>query len=429
MSIWNSIKNRISGLADEWDDEDDWDYSELDGDEEDDDYGDGDASDAHQSLGRDWEMVVYSREHIDIHDHKQRHDYVIGCLEQIAEATREVDNLTYEYNMVTTYLKDIEEIEALPMEEKAALETVAARISSIRKDREREEAKNGMHMPDAKFHQFNTLDEDVEAGIRKLAEAEDYQRKIKADLKQLDNERTAFRFRRNELLGTMEDCQGMFVVCSVSVAICIMALIVLQFGFEMNASWGYILAAGAAAIFYTRIFFKYREASGEYKRLVGEINRLILLQNKVKIRYVNNTNLLDYLCMKYKVESSKELSKMWKEYNLEKERRRVFRKAQVELDSNENELLHILRRYQIADPAVWLNQTDAILNHKEMVEIRHSLIVRRQALRKRMDYNREVVAANAQNEIRNLVESYPKYASEIMALVDDYDARFGGAVS
>lgn len=432
MSLWDKLKNRISNLTDEWDDDDYFDYdydSDEDEDDEDYDYGDGDESDARHGMDRDWDSVVYSREHVDIHDRKQRHDYVVGCLEQIGEATREVDNLSYEFNMVTAYLKDMEEIEALPLEEKAALETAAARVASIRTNRAKEDMKAGVRMPDVKFHQLGMLDSDVEEGIKKLAEAEEYQQKIKNDLRNLDNERAAFKYRRGELIGTMEDCQGMGVVCSIAVAICVIALVILQFGMKMNTSWGYILAAGGAAIFYTVIFLKYREASFEYKRLIGETNKLILLQNRVKIRYVNNTNLLDYLCMKYKVESSKELAKLWKEYNLEKDRRSAYRKTQMELDTSENELLHILRRYQIGDPAIWLNQTEAILDHREMVEIRHNLIVRRQSLRKRMDYNRDVIAASAQNEIKDLVESYPKYATEIMALVDEYDARYQASFS
>ena len=430
MGLWNSFKKKISSFSDDWDDLDDW--NEWDSDAEDDgdeDYGDGDESDAKGSMGRDWERVIYSREHIDIHDHKQRHDYVVGCLEQIAEATREIENLEYEYNMVTAYLKDMEEIEALPPDEKEALEAAAAKVSAIRKDREKEEAKISKGMSDAKFAQLMMLDEGVEDGIRKLAEAEEYQRKIKSDLKQLDNERSAFRYRRSELISEMEDCQGMAVVCSVAVAVCLFALVIMQFGFQMNTTAGYVLAAGGAAIFYIFVFLKYREASSEFKKLNSETNRLILLQNKVKIRYVNNTNLLDYLCMKYKVDSSKELAKLWKQFNEEKERRAAIRQSQMALDLVENELMHILRKYQIGDTAIWLNQTDAILDHKEMVEIRHSLILRRQSLRKRMDYNREVVAANAQNEIKDLVESYPKYSGEIMALVEEYDAREGAGLS
>ena len=71
----------------------------------------------------DWNEIVYDRDDLQIHDKKQRDEYVRGCLEQIAEASRELENLQHEYNMVTSYLKDMEEIEALPEEEKALLQT------------------------------------------------------------------------------------------------------------------------------------------------------------------------------------------------------------------------------------------------------------------------------------------------------------------
>ena len=59
-----------------------------------------------------------------------------------------------------------------------------------------------------------------------------------------------------------------------------------------------------------------------------------------------------------------------------------------------------------------------------MVEIRHNLIIRRQSLRRRMDYNKEVVAGTSEKEIKQLVEKYPRYAREVMETVDEYDQRF-----
>ena len=111
---------------------------------------------------------------------------------------------------------------------------------------------------------------------------------------------------------------------------------------------------------------------------------------------------------------------------MEKEEREKDRRTEIDLDYNQQELLRILKRYQIKDPAIWLHQTEAILDHKEMVEIRHNLIIRRQSLRRRMDYNREVVAGTSQKEIKGLVEKYPQYAKEIMATVDEYEKRFKG---
>ena len=61
----------------------------------------------------DWNEIIYDRDDLQINDRKQREEYVKGCLEQIAEAAKELENLQFEYNMVTSYLKDMEEIEAL----------------------------------------------------------------------------------------------------------------------------------------------------------------------------------------------------------------------------------------------------------------------------------------------------------------------------
>ena len=69
-------------------------------------------------------------------------------------------------------------------------------------------------------------------------------------------------------------------------------------------------------------------------------------------------------------------------------------------------------------------QPPLYLDKKEMVEIRHNLIIRRQSLRKRMDYNKEVIAGKAQAEIKDLVETYPKYAKEILTIVDEYERDF-----
>lgn len=68
---------------------------------------------------------------IDFTNREQRNDYVKNCLEKMAEATKELENLNFEYNMVTSYLKDMEEIEALPPEEGEQLKDCARRVSLL----------------------------------------------------------------------------------------------------------------------------------------------------------------------------------------------------------------------------------------------------------------------------------------------------------
>ena len=152
------------------------------------------------------------------------------------------------------------------------------------------------------------------------------------------------------------------------------------------------------------------------------IGRIIKLHNATKIRYVNNTRLLDYLYLKYNVTSAGEFGKTWHQYQEEKEERLSYQQAEKELDEYQKELIHILRRYHVEDPMVWLHQTAALLDKREMVEIRHNLIQRRQKLRRQMEYNEDLAAA-AQQEVKTLAEEFPSYAREIMEMVSQYEDR------
>ena len=325
--------------------------------------------------------------------------------------------------MVTSYLKDMEEIEALPEEEKTLLQTYARQINEL-ETVQSGYLKKESRMSETKFRQLERMEDEIQEGCEKLSKAEEYQELIKRDLRRLDGEKHAYLFRRNELKHMIEDSRSMAIVCTTAVVICILILFVLQFGLNMNARMGYFAAAALGAVAITAIFIKHNSAVQELKQVESGISRIIRLQNTVKIRYVNNTHLLDYLYLKYSVSSAKELLNSWQQYQREKEEREHYYKTEKALDECQKNLLHELRRYQVQDPVIWLHQTAALLDKKEMVEIRHNLIIRRQSLRRRMDYNKEVIAGKAQAEIKDLAEKYPKYAREIMDIVGQYEKDF-----
>ena len=356
-------------------------------------------------------------------DKAQRTDYVKDCLERIADATKELENLSYEYDMVTSYLKDMEEIEALPEEESSQLKECAMRVAELQ-DSKADFMERARKITDEQYYHMERIADEVEEGYEKLSEAEEYQGRIKQDLGRLDGEKHAYLYRKSEVMNLIADTRGMAIICVAALGLCVVLLLLLQFFLDMDTRAGYLLTAGAAATAITVIYIKHLDARQELRRVENGINKIILLQNKVKIRYVNNTNLLEYLQLKYGVSSAQELIDMWENYKAERKERENMRKAERDLDQNERELLQMLKCYQIKDPAIWLHQTEAILDRKEMVEIRHNLIVRRQSLRRRMDYNKEVVAGGSQQEIKTLVEKYPQYAKEVMKYVEEYEKKY-----
>lgn len=368
--------------------------------------------DGEEEFGEEsWEKIENDRSKFNIHDREQRREYVQDCKEQIREAAEELENLNFEYGKVTSYLKDMEEIEALPEEERAELNASAEKIQELENRRGAYlEKKN--RMSDEKYHQMERMEDEAEEGLRKLSETEEYQNLIRKDMSRLDGEKHAYLYRKDELKGMIADARGMAVICSVALIVCFVVLFTLKYALRMDTQIGFLMTTGLAALVIMLLFVKYTESVKELKRVEKGINRIIMLHNRVKIRYVNNTNLLDYLYMKYKVSSAKEFQSLWEKYKVEKEERKRYREAELELDERQQELLNILKCYQVKDPAIWLHQTAALLDNKEMVEIRHGLIIRRQSLRRRMDYNREMIIEKRKEEIKELAESYPQYADD-----------------
>ena len=367
----------------------------------------------------DWEQLVYIRNGVNFDEEDQRKRYIVNCLEQISEASKEIDLLTGEYTLVTSYLTDTDEIEALPKEQRSQVNSTAARLAGLEQERNRyREKKNRMR--DADFYAIRKREDEIEEGIQKIREGEKYGNLVRQDLHRLDGERHAYAYRRNELENLMNNQRGMAVIFLTALIVCVIMLVILQYAFEMDVYVGLFLAVGAGAVAISYVCIRYMDAGRELQRVEKTINKIIQLQNKVKIRYVNNCQLMEYLYLKYNTDSAAKLEKRWKLYQDEKEERKQFAEAEAKTEYYQKQLVEQLSNYRVQMPERWISQTAALLDKREMVEIRHELIQRRQVLRKQMDYNQEV-AESARNEVKDIAATYPKYAQEILAMVERYD--------
>ena len=367
-----------------------------------------------------WEQIVYPRDQVDFQNEEQRSRYITDCLEQMAEASKEIDELNGEYDRVTSYLKDMEEIEALPGQDREEINTFARKLLTLEQEREHYlDRKNGMN--DTEYYQMRKQEEEVEEGLARLKQAEGYGGLIKQDMRRLERERQAYEFRRAELEVAMQNFRGMAVIFLTAFVVCIAMLLILQFGFEYDTKMGMLLAVAAAAVALTVLCIRFIDADKEKASVAYGINKLIQLQNKVKIRYVNNRNLVDYYCLKYNTDSSAKLEKKWKQYQQEKEERKQYAEAEAKMEYYQKQLVGRLSRYRVNDPERWVGQPGALLDKREM-EIRHDLILRRQALRKQIDYNTNV-GETARQEVKDVAKQFPMYMAEILDMVERYDKQ------
>ena len=81
----------------------------------------------------DWNTIVNDRTYLKMNDPYQREKYIRSLVEQVKNASTEMDKLSYEYNVVTAVLKDMDELESLPVAEKSKMTEIAKKILHFQK--------------------------------------------------------------------------------------------------------------------------------------------------------------------------------------------------------------------------------------------------------------------------------------------------------
>lgn len=365
-----------------------------------------------------WESLKDERLYLKLSDPYQREKYIRSMSEQIRNSSAEVDKLSYEYNVVTAALKDMDELEALPEGEKIRVEACARKIILLEKETAEYEKKKN-RMTEEQYYKMQQYEESAPKIFEDMKKAEDYRELVCDDLKRLDNEKAAYDYRSGELTQSISNDKGMVMISLMSMALLYVILFIMQFFFRMNVTIGYLLTTIAGAATATFLYMKYIDERGELLHVENRKNRIILLQNTVKIRYINNLNLLDYLYLKYNVKSSGQWKKHFALYEEEKNSREKNEKNEDEINCVQSELLRILRCYQLSDARIWLHRPLALYDHKEMVEIRHEHIVRRQKLRAQLDYNRRLIK-EGEKALNEFQKEYPQYREELLHMKDKY---------
>lgn len=371
--------------------------------------------------GTEQEMPAFHRETVNLHNRQEREQYVKSCLEQIADAERELHRLEYEYNQVTSHLTDMEELDRLPDLMRLEIKEVAEKLSILEKKKTGYGHKKN-RISDEDFSKMEQVEDDAGEGIQKLREAEDYHKLVKNDMRRLNGERHAYEYRQEELEQELKNGSGIALICFGATLVCLVALFLLQVVMQFDVKLGYVIVVCIAAAVILRLFLKHGEAEREVVRVEKDINRLILLQNTVKIRYVNNKKLLDYLCLKFHVKNASELEALLKRYQEEKEVRQQREQVSKDYVYYQKEILKLLRQARIRDTGIWLHQIEALLDEREMMGRRQELVGRRKALREQMDYNRELAKA-AQVEVTYISRNYAKYKEEILGWMAECEKR------
>lgn len=346
------------------------------------------------------------------------HDVLDHC-EQIIESARELGEEKKEYQIVTNYLKDLEFLTELPQEQKAPICDAAENILKL--NRERDQYLNmSKRISDAQFVMLDQMEEDIPDVVRRMRENEAYQSTVRQDMAYLEGEKMQWTLLRNELLHEKYVLRIASCIVFSLFFLLMILLFVLQAGFSIDVTWGWIVLAASAAGGGFFIFVRYQNAGTGIARAEINANHAIALLNRTKIKYVNITNAVDYACEKYHVKNARDLEYQWEQYMEEVRRKERYMRTNDDLGYYSDKLVRLLDEYRLYDARAWAEQPIVLVNPGEMSEMKHNLLVRRQKLRARIQYNSDVVEQE-RAKIDQLMALHPEYEEEIRGIVESVD--------
>lgn len=357
------------------------------------------------------EPIKVEMEKVDLHNDKARLDYLGRLYEGIQEAKRQCEDIKFEYGQVTSYLKDIQLIDQAPEEEKEKLLTAAQLIQELTKER-RKLQKKEYKFTDGQRRAMENYEDIVDKDIQNLLEYEDFQMKIKHDMRQLSGEKNLLLadkkdiIRRQRMLKTIGKCLTALLIATGAM------LAALAYCFKVDIGMPFVGTVAVTFVIAVLILNESRKNRIDMVITEKKCNRAIFLSNRVKIKYVNNVRTLDYMYHKYQVRNATELDFVHSQYVRAKREWAKQRESSIRINECNQIVLAELRRLGVKDCDIWLGQAAALVEPKEMVEVRHDLNVRRQKLREQLDYNTGVME-DCLEEMEKIRSMKPEYAVEV----------------
>lgn len=326
-------------------------------------------------------------------------NYVIDLCEQMIDISREMDDVRKEYEQVTSYLNDIQIVEGLGGEQKAQLVDISTQVSkliSVRNEYMNAEKK----ISDEVFYQMQEFENELPSIIRRLMDNEKYLDTIKRDLNRLAAEKIQWSMLRHERLNEQEKLRKM---SQIFIAVFgVLGVLLAMFLFIMQLSmFPLYVVAFCASLAAAYVVVRMQECTKDIKKCDVNQNHVIALENRVKIRFVNTKNAVDYTCERFHVKNSRELMYNYEQYQEVCKEREKFKNVNEDLEYFNNRLVRILRGLNLYDAKIWLNYANAVIDPREMVEIKHGYFTRRQSLRNRIEYNLNAIA-----DMRKEVDRY-----------------------
>lgn len=344
--------------------------------------------------------------------------FIADHCEQILETVRQLEEIKTEYQAVTSYLTDMQKIDRIPAEEREELNDIARKIITLTRERAKYQ-NNTKKITDVQYKNIARYEEVIPDELKKMMKNEAYYATVKNDMRHLEGEKGSLNYQLEETVDNQSYLRKMAITACILVSLLFLLFMVVENVFHTNIQIPFAMTVIMGLVSAVYIIKNSTANKRELKIVERKLNRAITLLNKVKIKFVNKTNELDYAYQKYMVNSYAELNYLWEQYQKAKEEEKHYRINSEELESCNRQLVRELKGYTVADPDIWVYQAVAIIDNNEMVEVRHRLNVRRQKLRERIDYN-NALKERSMDAIGKFIGRNPDRKGEIVTIVSKF---------
>lgn len=336
----------------------------------------------------------------------------------LVDLTLNLDQKKTEYEQVTAYLTDIQLIGHMSDEKKKSVESAALKVISSLEDRQ--ELQNDSDRLDDSTVRFLRFHEDeIPAGIQNMEDQEKLHNDIVGDLQKLDGEMKNLREEEKFYIRKLSNIKRIAASSVIIILLlsAIVAYLYTMYIFDIRLvllSFLTVLAMVGAAL-----FVKYRNVNLALAYDRKQQARVVKLTNKIKLKWVMNRSALDYVYSKYRVNSSRELQTIWKKYLDSQENEKRYHRTSKELSYYSGVLTKELSGLGLHDSEIWIYQAGALIDPREMVEITHSLNVRRKGLRDQMQEDEDMISY-LRDMIKRDMEKEPEKSIEVQSILSPH---------
>ncbi len=353
---------------------------------------------------------------------KEVTDEIANVCQRFIDATYHIEDLRVEYESVSNYFEDTQRIEQMPENLRGELNDIAAKIEFL--ERNQEEYKQlRSNLSEDKYRIMARYEKEVPALMRQLVDLETRMTAIQRDMQYLEGEKDTQDFYAEEA----EDHQRQLRSIAISVAgmgvVTFIAFFWLAYMYSFEMQIPGMITLFVITLVFVLLYLRYRHEEYEIKMAQNRKKRAVSLLNKVKIKYVNNKSTLDFIYEKYQIRSLRELEHIWEQYTILVQETKKFHQRIGDMRVYVDEMEKLLRDVGVLDPYIWSQQTAALLDNREMVEVKHELNMRRQAVRAKMEEN-ESIKQESLLIMKGMVLKEPALMNTIRDLLSAYHIEF-----